>query len=578
MKKGDVFEQLADNLDDNERKAMLDEIKEDLKKHQKVENKDDIKKVKKEKEYKLLEKEYENTSLIDKIQLFIKKLLTGKSIYILMKEKILKNLGKSVEHDYPGFVDIKESRIKEPFCNEINLLKNSLSDISEMIKVIENYGKAEFYQFIAASEMTELEKTLEKNTDPDFILRTGVISERDKVRTEIIRQYHEIIESIDSMEKEKVYEIIRGFFLLKEIVYYNFDSFQRKFEYEPNGNKFSSFGNCRKFIRELYEVMHNITSSSAPFKKVLKYMAEFYYEKGDASGKISKDDYMAKMLVKLNADFKAIETFVKNAPLKNLIKYLYKDLHYEPGIISGGEEWFNVYKNYLKEKIDNKYDVFLSNQKKGDVIKKLRHYIVSIPEEKDLKFSVEIKDRIYKFEYANLLFYLKELKNTFYQNKIERIVSSILLDGVFYKDANKKELYEAYNFINNLDNDFRDFLKRIDPEGDEVKSIRKYSFEEKSMKLQKKKIERFISEINSILSEKYSEYYDSFLSVSKVLYGIVNGNVGGKYDTLSNAADVCEEKTFMSLVSITTVNNNLKEILKMFKDLTDLYGAEGDKV
>ena len=578
MKKGDVFEQLADNLDDNERKAMLDEIKEDLKKHQKVENKDDIKKVKKEKEYKLLEKEYENTSLIDKIQLFIKKLITGKSIYILMKEKILKNLGKSVEHDYPGFVDIKESRIKEPFCNEINLLKNSLSDISEMIKVIENYGKAEFYQFIAASEMTELEKTLEKNTDPDFILRTGVISERDKVRTEIIRQYHEIIESIDSMEKEKVYEIIRGFFLLKEIVYYNFDSFQRKLEYEPNGNKFSSFGNCRKFIRELYEVMHNITSSSAPFKKVLKYMTEFYYEKGDASGKISKDDYMAKMLVKLNADFKAIETFVKNAPLKNLIKYLYKDLHYEPGIISGGEEWFNVYKNYLKEKIDNKYDVFLSNQKKGDVIKKLRHYIVSIPEEKDLKFSVEIKDRIYKFEYANLLFYLKELKNTFYQNKIERIVSSILLDGVFYKDANKKELYEAYNFINNLDNDFRDFLKRIDPEGDEVKSIRKYSFEEKSMKLQKKKIERFISEINSILSEKYSEYYDSFLSVSKVLYGIVNGNVGGKYDTLSNAADICEEKTFMSLVSITTVNNNLKEILKMFKDLTDLYGAEGDKV
>ncbi len=81
-----------------------------------------------------------------------------------------------------------------------------------MIKIIENYGKAEFYQFIAASEMTELEKTLEKNTDPDFILRTGAVSEREKVRNEIIRQYHEIIDSIDSIEKEKVYEIIRGFF------------------------------------------------------------------------------------------------------------------------------------------------------------------------------------------------------------------------------------------------------------------------------------------------------------------------------------------------------------------------------
>ncbi len=131
-------------------------------------------------------------------------------------------------------------------------------------------------------------------------------------------------------------------------------------------------------------------------------MAEFYYEKGDASGKVSKDDYMAKMLVKLYADFNSIETFIKNAPLKNLIKYLYKDLHYEPGKISGGEEWFNVYKNYLKEKIDKKYDIFLSDQKKGDVLKNLRYYIESIPEEKNLKFTVEIKDIIYKFEYANL--------------------------------------------------------------------------------------------------------------------------------------------------------------------------------
>ncbi len=47
-------------------------------------------KVKKEKEYKLLEAEYNKISLIDKIQLFLRKLLTGKSVYALMKEKSLK--------------------------------------------------------------------------------------------------------------------------------------------------------------------------------------------------------------------------------------------------------------------------------------------------------------------------------------------------------------------------------------------------------------------------------------------------------------------------------------------------------
>ncbi len=578
MKKKDVFEQLADELPDEERIAMLDELKEDLKKHQKVENKEPEKQVKKDKEFKLLEAEYNNSGLIEKIQLFIKKLLTGKTVYNLMKDKMLKNIGKGIESKYPGFVDIKESRIKEPYCNELNLLKTSLTDIYEINKIINISGKGEFYQFIAASEMSELENTLEKNTDPDFIMRTGLVSEKEKIRTEIIKQYHDIIESVDSLEKEKVYEIIRGYYLLKQISDYNFDSLNRKIEFEPNGNKFISFGNCRKNIREIYEIIYNISISSAPFNKLLKYMAEFYYEKGDASGKVSKDDFTAKMMKKLIHDFKELENFGKNVPLKELIKYLYKDLHYEPDKISGGEEWFSIYKNYLKDKIDKKYDFFLIGLKKGDIIRKLRFYIENMPDEKEINFSVEIKERVYKFEYANLFYYLKELKNKFYQKKIERIVSSILLDGVFYKDANKKELYEAYNFLNTIEAEFKNFLNRIDPESEEVKNIRKYNFEETSKKLQKKKTERFVADINNMLYEKYTEYYNAFLSVSNVLYGIVNGNVGGKYDTLSNAADVCEEKTYMSIVSINTVNNNLMEILKMFNDLTELYGEKFDSI
>ena len=576
MDKKDVFEQLADNLDETERKAMLDEIKDDLRKYNQVDNKESEKLEKKEKEFKLLENEYNNSSLIFKIQMFIIKIITGKSVYILMKEKMLKNLGKTVEHDFPGFIDIKESRIKEPFCNELNLLKSSLTDIHEICKVIETAGKAEFYQFIAASEMSEFEKTIEKNTDPDFILKSGLLTEKTQIRNEIFRQFHEIIETVDNQEKEKVYEIIRGFFILRQLVTYNFDNFQKKVEYEPNGNKYSSFGNCRKFIREIYELIYNIQLSPAPFAKVLKFMAEFYYEKGDISGKVSKDDFVSKMLKKLKNDFASIESFNKNTPLVNLIKYLYKDLHYEASEISGGEEWFNIYKNYLKEKIDKKYDLFLADKKRNEIIMKMRYYIDTIPDENTLNFQVDLRERIYKFEYANLFFYLKELKNTFFQKKIDRIVSRILLDGVFYKDANKKELYEAYNFINKLDKDFKEFIDSIDNDNEAVKSIRKYSFEETSKKLQKKKTERFVSEIKTGLVEKYTLYYNAFVTVGNVLYGIVNGSVGGTYDTLSNVADVCEEKTFMSLGSISTATSNLKEILKMFQDLSDLYGAEGD--
>ena len=389
-----------------------------LKNIKKLKAGDSDKQLKKEKEFKLLENEYNNSGFIEKIQLFIKKIITGKPIYSLMKEKHLKSLGKAVEHDYPGFVDIKESRIKEPFCNEVDLLKNSLNDIKEIFNVIENAGKADFYQFIAEHEMSELEKTLEKNTDPDFIMRTGKVNERDKIKNEIIRQFNDIIESVDSAEKEKVYVIIRGFFLIKQLILFNFDNFIRKIEFEPNGNKYSSFGNCRKNIRELYEILYNIKNSSAPFNTVLKYMVEYYYEKGDAAGKVSKDEYISKMLKKIYSDFENINVFLKNTPLHNLIKYLYKDLHYEAEKISGGEEWFSVYKNYLKIKIDKRFELFLCDQKKNDLLKKLRHYIETIPDDSALNFSIEIKERIFKLDYAKLFFYMKEMKNTFFRKKL----------------------------------------------------------------------------------------------------------------------------------------------------------------
>ena len=576
MKKKDVFEQLADNMPEEERKAMLKEIKDDLKKHRKVDEKESEKALKKEKEFKLLEQEYSKTGFIEKLQLFIKKLVTGKTVYTLMKDKHLKNLGKEIEHNYPGFVDIKESKIREPYCNEINLLKNSLFDLTEIVKVIEITGKAEFYQFVAASEMSELEKTLEKNTDPDFIFRTGQITERDKIKNEIIRQYHVIIESIDSVEKDKVYEIIRGFFLIHQLVVFRFDILIKKFEYEVNGNKFSPFGSCRKYIRELYEILFSIIDSSVSFGSVIRYMVEYYYENGDVSHTVSRDEYITKMISKLSADFEGINGFIKITPLKSFIRYLYKDLHYEAVPLSGGEEWFSVYKNHLKEKIDKKYDLFLNDMKKKDILKKLRHYIDTIPDEGELEFSIEIHERIYKLQYANLFYCLKEMKNTFFQRKIDRIVSKILLDGVFYKDANKKELYDSYNSLNTIDDKFRKFMNKIDPDSEEFKNIRKYNFEETSIKLQKKKTERFLAEINDYLFENYLSFYENFTSISNILYGIIHGNVGGTYDTLSNLSDICVEKTFMSLTSVNSINTNLKEILLMFKDLNELYGIEND--
>ena len=109
-----------------------------------------------------------------------------------------------------------------------------------------------------------------------------------------------------------------------------------------------------QFGKYPYEILFSIIDSSVSFGSVIRYMVEYYYENGDVSHTVSRDEYITKMISKLSADFEGINGFIKITPLKSFIRYLYKDLHYEAVPLSGGEEWFSVYKNHLKEKIDKK--------------------------------------------------------------------------------------------------------------------------------------------------------------------------------------------------------------------------------
>ncbi len=73
--------------------------------------------------------------------------------------------------------------------------------------------------------------------------------------------------------------------------------------------------------------------------------------------------------------------------------------------------------------------------------------------------------------------------------------------------------------------------------------------------------------MNSSLYEKYNEYYNSFLAVSNVLYGIVNGNVGGKYDTLSMLPMSVRKKLLCLLYLLLLLIIILRKYLKCLKIL-----------
>ena len=375
------FEQLAQELPSDERKDMLNDLKDvigDISTISNAEEDGGSEKINTAQEYldielgnKYIEKIYKEVSVFEKIWMFFLKMVTKKSTESLVQEYVLKKLGRDVESSYPGLVDFKNNKLKEQFYNEIVILATSFEPFIEPINNISKKNISNFYRYIASKEMAGFEEILKKNTNPENLFTTKNISkESENIKIVVTRKFNELVDSIETNERGTVYELVKAFFFIDKLSNFPFESLKKMFLFENTGARFCPFSSAKKLLTQLDSIITSMASEAIQFDRFFNHLYEYILIENSENMAPEKtespDDFSVGMVKKGVKSILSINMFRKVVPLTKILRYIYKNINYSPAKILGGEEWFSIYKKMLKDEVDEEIDNFyLTIKRKG---------------------------------------------------------------------------------------------------------------------------------------------------------------------------------------------------------------------
>lgn len=528
MEHSSVFDQLVTELTTEERKNLLDRIQQ---LHSLSEQ--PMFSSPQEEEEVNFEREFEALGLWEKILLWIRAFFTRRIHEEVLEEYLVKKMGKELRRKAPGIVDLKRNEILPPFAEWVEKLKPYLSILSAFISPLSGSRRTQFIAFLAAFEMETTTERLKKELDPFYLIALHwhhldppfstdslvtieiptpeQLSDAD-LRRMLDNRLEDILLEIPQVEKNRMYLDVRFLDRISQLVYFPLDRILSAFRTIPE----LPYAPCpfRKLSESLAHFTETMYSLRDPVPSVL-LKALVLFKLGDVHGELEGVDEkrtISHYLVQVEETFQTVRTFLQKVPLLTLVKVVTGRINYRCIERGGGEDWFNQFKQYWRARLDEVFRTFLDIRRKDELGREMNTLFyptaLPIPERKNTRDC--------SIFFLGLVF-LRAFFQTLFQTKYNRPLRILLLEGMFYREGNRKEYTEAFGNLLKL--------------GEELeKSILPDSWESFPSN-QKESIEAQIVRWTEQL-------HDSLQSLVRVLDGVLYGEAGSRYDTLSNLGSI----------------------------------------
>lgn len=548
MKNKMVFEQLAQELPEDERKNMLKEIKkspiaskepDQNKRNDFVLNRNENILIETEiysENKKKIKNAKESLSFYQKIMFFFNRFISNKSIENLLEEYLLKKEAEKVEIESPDLIDFKNQKLKEKFLTKISSLSNDIEIFSQPINYILKENKIDlFYRYIIQKEVPIFEETILRDVNPENIYESELPENLDIIKPTVIKIFNEKINSFEKEEKAAIIEHLKAFCYMEKLVTFPFESFKYLFLSDINNHNTCHFIKAKKPLAKLDTILSKLATEFSKLDTLAEYLFGFYdtstapTESLKNGNNTPNNDTLKEVSPaekkKASNALASIQNFYTSLPFNHLLRVITINLSYKTASLICRVDWFTAYKKLLKKEIEDQTDEYVFLEKKKRLIKQLREYIkeISLAENDDMTLISERAQ--YNLRNCNILYYLYIVFEKFYTENLEEIFSKIIIDGNFYKDSNKKELIEAFTVLKTFKKKYIAFSKKM--------GVGSISYINKE-KITGKKEKAIIKSISAEGYRLYKNYFESFISISNILKGIISGSGTEKYDTLSN--------------------------------------------
>ena len=353
-------------------------------------------------------------------------------------------MARRIEATAPGVYDYRQDRLLEGFHAALLELKEAARFFYTVLDTSINNDRGAFYAILGSLEMGPTHERLQNDCTPLAVMARDPDLQPSGVKQAVLRAMEDALQQIPESKRGAMYYHARSLGYLRELSCFLFDRFLLGFAESPaGGHRCPTNVQVKEMLCRLDDILFSLRDP--PAVSLLESLFVYDLETRVGEPGFDMDREMAQLLETAGKSLATIRGFNTKIPLTRIIRCVARNPEYLPAQIGGGEDWFQVYRGYWKQQIEDSLAEYSAQKKRQDIIDSLDSFFDERPEPLANAAS-EAAEGGFPLQEAFALSFLKAF-HAVLQARVNNVLRPILVDGEFSRREDRVGLTESYNDV-----------------------------------------------------------------------------------------------------------------------------------
>jgi hypothetical protein len=509
-----------------------------------------------------IEKQYAGLPWYYRLLYFILSIFRNKTSRQIYADIQIGKLGRRIDAEYPGFYDCQRGLLLADFNRLLSVLKEDSRFFFDALDISVNRDRGSFYSFLGSLEMPDIHRALELETDPRGLRERNPGISDSELRQSALRIMEEVFAKITEVQRTAMYRDARSLYCLKEL---------SSFLYDRILLAFSSGGEDQvcsiRVVKEMLGALNNILFSlrEPPSLALLESLFIFMLREQAVEG----DRELQRLLERAEGALANIRNFNRRLPLTLILKCGNRDVSYYPRQISGGEDWYTVYRDYWRRRVATRFAEYLKNRRREELRETSRNFFSGAEPAGLANAAGESAEGDFPLDAAPSLSFLLGFYKLVFVPEINPLLLPVVAEGGFVNRENRTEFTGGYNDLARLGNDIQNLDGKIGAGGIYGERYAQAREEMSSLQIKRRKIQLALEDAAGEGRRIVERTRLAIGAIVNIITGILKKEPGGRYDSLSNL-DQLEMKVPDLPAKLREAGERLKETLKTLDNIAAL--------
>ncbi|HOX12044.1 MAG TPA: DUF5312 family protein [Spirochaetia bacterium] len=512
--------------------------------------------------------QYRELGPLARLVILVRRLFSGKPRDELVKELLLRHLARRIELGSPGLVSYSRRVFLNRMLAELRDLRDGARYIYDLLDRSVEKDRGAFYAFLASLELEEQHQRLLSETDPFLFAQTNSLAGEPEVRTAVWTAFDGILSSMPEESRRRMYADVRSLAFLKRVAGFLYDRLFSCFEGAGGAAPESPFVTARDLMSELADILYSM--ASPPSLKLMESLLVFQMREEMENPDFDAETALKTQLARVEEALARIRSFNARVPLHEILRVVMEDPNYRPRELAGGEDWFAIYKGFWKERIEKQLSLYGTARRMQDLQSDIAGFLGSSEPVRFEYINEEGREGSPPVRLEKALGFLSAFYERLFVPEMNRTLKILLIEGEFYKKDNRVEYTDAYNELLQIPEALSGLDARLGPGGDLGSAWVQAKEELVSLPLKRRKVQAALQAANGEAEALLSRSREAMKRMQAILKGLLKGEAGGRYDSLSNLSYIEGKGNKEFLRNLDSIKNRLERTVHFLDELEKL--------